>query len=72
MSRKGRSRLRPPAFEGTVTLPLQDYERMRRLSIAAVHAYDTLNAEHVPPEGVSEVVWMIFRALEGGMPVDLQ
>ena len=72
MSRKKRARPRPPALEGTVTLPLQEYERMRRLSIAATRVYDTLNSKHVPPADVSEAVWILFRALEGGMPVDIQ
>ena len=72
MSREKSPWPQPPAFEGAITLPLQDYERMRRLSIAAERAYMALNAKHVPSEDFSEVVWMLFRAIEGGMPVDIQ
>ena len=39
---------------------------------AAARAYNVLNVERPSLEDTTEVMWILFRALEGGMPQELQ
>jgi hypothetical protein len=71
MTRKKRTKVRPPALVATVTLPADDYRHMQAMAKAARRAYDVLNGEHVTHDDISEVAWTLWRAIEGGVPPEL-
>ena len=55
-----------------ITVPLAHYQQIRRESAAARGAFEALNDRSVSQEELSHVVWSLWRALEGGVPTDLQ
>jgi len=55
-----------------ITVPLEHYQQLQRESAAARNAFDALNDRSVSHEDLSHVVWSLWRALEGGIPTDLQ
>ena len=56
----------------TVRVSLAHYQQLQRESVAARYAFETLNEASVSQEELSDVVWRLWRALEGGVPGTLQ
>lgn len=56
----------------TVRVSLAHYQQLQRESVAARYAFEALNEVSVSQEELSDVVWRLWRALEGGVPGTLQ